>query len=287
MGNSMRNFSEILGNYVADESGLKKEVSSMQEMGSETILLQNQEPEVQMPMGSLHDAFASSDFDTVMEPTTVSEPAKESMTDVTDVPGFSLTDVSDEGRRYHHEWNPDMNILPYIGNKDLLLNYLKDLEEKFKVTMPIKACGIDSITFTAVSYLPAVEGSDNKIFSLPNSEDVAITEEGKEPTLYELISIDGALYLSCVSRCLDEEYLRSVLSEATISIKTSGRYLYPMVGLRKLALTAGQDRGSLINTLKLNTYEMSVLIYYMKEFENMNISYVKINDRQHILFEIK
>ena len=173
----------------------------------------------------------------------------------------------------------------YIGNNAVLLRYLYDQERKHRVTMPIKACGIDPIAFTyADTLLGGDEGDDvPKLYTVPGVE----PDAAGQPVAYELIRVDGSLYMSCVSQCLDEEYLTSVLAEATTAIKETGEYIYQLVNYRKLVLEAGQSECQLLHTLRLNTFEMSVLVTYMKSFENMSVAYKTIGGKQCIVFSVK
>lgn len=205
-------------------------------------------------------------------------------------PAFTVVDIPDSGFSFAKEWRPSMATPNYIGETSMLLEYLKRLERLHKVTMPIKACGIDPILFKNVKYLTAAEVGQSeeseaaevasKIFSIPPAE-----AAGGVDSLYELISVDGELYMSCLSECLDSDYLNAVISEATSSVKAFGRYIFQMVGFKKLALEAGQVEGKLLNTLKLNTYEMSVLISYMQQFNGIKVSYRTIDGKQCICFE--
>lgn len=173
---------------------------------------------------------------------------------------------------FSKQWQPSMETPTYIGESAMLLLYLQRLERKHKVTMPIMACGIDPILFENIEYT-ADDGPS--LFVVGDDGD----------SYYELIKVDGDLYMSCVSECLDEEYLNSVIATATAAVKENGTYTYRMVGYRKLALEDGTDTARLLNTLKLNTYEMSVLVAYMSQFENISIEYVETEGHQSIVFK--
>lgn len=188
---------------------------------------------------------------------------------------------------FAREWRPTMEVTPYIGNKDLLLDYLFKLERHHKVTMPIKVCGIDPIVFQFLEHA-GLEGAEG-VFYIPNKKVPAEGpgENEEMPPAYELIEVDGDLYLSCVTECLDEEYMNIVLSEATTAIKSTGHYTYQMVDYKKLALEDGEEEGKLIRTLRLNTFEMSMLEAYMASIPEMEISYEVINEHQCICFDVR
>lgn len=198
-------------------------------------------------------------------------------------PSFTQVTIDDKGEAFAKEWRPSMSTLDYIGDKDLILNYLYRLERKYRVTMPIKVCGIDPIVFNNVEFIASDVVGAEKAFLIPNNTS---TEENAEQAAYELVEVDNDLYLSCLSECLDIDYLHSILAEATTSIKTSGSYIYSLVGLRMLALGEGEKEGRLLNTLRLNNYEMSVLISYMEQFPGMNVTYAIMDEHQVIKFVI-
>ena len=199
--------------------------------------------------------------------------------------GFTEVDVKNCGLEFAGEWRPVMATPNYIGETSMLLEYLKRQERLHKVTMPIRACGIDPILFENIKFLelpPREDGKDNpKMFEIPSEhgDDEAVSA-------YELIKVDNNLYLSCVTECLDKDYLNSIIAEATAAVKATGRYVFSMVGFKKLALEQGKTEGRLLDTLRLNSYEMSVLISYMNQFQGITINYQVINDKQCIVFQL-
>lgn len=199
--------------------------------------------------------------------------------------GFTEVDVDNHGLEFASEWRPTMATPDYIGETSMLLEYLKRQERLHKVTMPIRACGIDPILFSNVKFLelPGAEGQEPpKMFEIPAEKK---GEDQGAVSAYELIQVDNNLYLSCVSECLDRDYLNSVIAEATSAVKACGKYIFQMVGYKKLALEEGKTEGRLLDTLKLNSYEMSALISYMGQFDNIRITYQVIDNKQCICFE--
>ncbi len=177
-------------------------------------------------------------------------------------PGFTFLDNGCEG--FTAECSTDMATPSYIGDTQMLLAYLHTTERKYKVTMPIKACGLDPIIFEhteRVSLGEDGEGTDNEV-----PENAFILSVGEQRVLYELAKVDGELYLSCISECLDKDYLQSIIREATVSMMESGAYIFYMVGLREMALQDGEETARLLRTLRLNTFEMSTLCAYMEGF---------------------
>lgn len=204
----------------------------------------------------------------------------------TEAPGFTVVDIPDSGLQFASEWRPTMATPEYIGETTMLLEYLKRLERLHKVTMPIRACGIDPILFENAEYISTEEqGQANadmhsKVFAIPPKN------EGEDPAIYELINVDGQLYMSCLSECLDSAYLNSIIAEATSSVKASGKYVFQMVGFKKLTSEQDTKEGRLLNTLRLNTYEMSVLVAYMQQFPGMQVTYQTVDGKQCIRFDL-
>lgn len=199
-------------------------------------------------------------------------------------PLFTLINVEDGGMPFAGEWSPSMDTPTYIGETEMLLQYLHRMERKHKVTMPIKACGIDPIVFENVETLEEMQAvSKFKVFQIPLPEG----SESESDPVYEIIEVDGSLYLSCISECLDKGYLNSIMAEATAAIKSVGTYVFEMVGFRKLSMGEESKPASLIDTLRLNTFEMSTLVSYMNQVPNIKVSYQNIENKQCICFTVK
>lgn len=194
-------------------------------------------------------------------------------------PGF--TRVNPDCAAFSKEYTTSMSKLIYIGNTDMLLKYLYNEERRHRVTMPIKACGVDPIVFDNVNTLK--KGVDVQDVGDAVDEEsyfeIMIPEETESDQrhIYELIKVDGELYMSCMSECLDSEYLHKIIVDATTSMREEGNYIFRMVGLRRLAIEEGtttDDQGNvmykpgrLLETLRLNTFEMSALCSYMSAFQ--------------------
>lgn len=194
-------------------------------------------------------------------------------------PFFTVVEISDSGAGFANEWRPTMPMPEYIGNTSMLLTYLYGEERHHKVTMPIKACGVDPIVFQNVEILDTGDDQQSRLFMIP-------VEGSEQGPVYELIKVDGELYLSCMSECLDSAYLNSIIAEATSAVKACGHYTFQMVGFKKLALEEGEQEGRLLNTLRLNTYEMSVLIAYMQQFDGIQVNFMTVGEHQVIDFKI-
>lgn len=196
-------------------------------------------------------------------------------------PQFTVVDVNTEIlHEYAREYEPNLAVKECVANIVMLLTYMVTTERKLGVTLSMRAYGVDPVVFE--------EASKDTPDGQPRV--VAITVPGKESTdgyegdLYELIDVDGVLYLSCVSESLNPNYLHQVIAEATEAVYTHGRYVYTMVGPRPLA-NDGSGKNEFIETLKLNSYELSVLLSYMNKLSGVHVSYGVYNGRSAILFE--
>lgn len=193
-----------------------------------------------------------------------------------DGPVFTKVETADKGAGVVGELSLQMPRLRYIGETSMLLDYVRRLEKLHGVSMPVKACGLDPIVFAEATRGEGEEESGNSFIIKDESEELS----------YELLSVDNGLYISCMTQCLNEDYLRSVLREATMEVAEHGEYTYYLVGFRELAKNEHEGTVSLIRTLRLNTYELSVLCSYMEQSGAM-ATYGTTDGRQCIYFKIK
>lgn len=205
---------------------------------------------------------------------------------ITEAPFLSCS-IEDLGKTFANAWSPQMPTPDYVGDTLMILRYLHRLERFHRITMPIKACGVDPIVFKNVEVLQA-ETNGHDLFQIPVNE--SEEAEVSQPT-YELIKIDDELYMSCVTDCLNDNYLGRIIEEATTSVKATGSYVFEMVGFRHLTVepengssAPESSHGGLLKTLRLNTYEMSVLTAYMSQFPGMSTTYEVRGGQQCICF---
>lgn len=189
--------------------------------------------------------------------------------------GPCFTKVQPDDENYAGKFSLDMPHVDYVGSTEILLKTLRDLEQHYKISMPIRSCGLDPVVFEN-----AAKGDEENA-----PENQFIIMDGETPVKYELVTVDGAMYASCMSAPLDTEYLHSVIREATMSITEQGYYIFHMVGLCVLA-TEGSGSDSLMRTLRLNSYELSVLCEYMESF-GTDVEYGTYGGRQCIYFKAK
>ena len=207
-------------------------------------------------------------------------------------PKFMRIDVDgDTMLGFSGEYNPAMITQNCIADKTMLLEYMVATERRYDITMSFPAYGVDPIVFDEVlkemrktSAEPGEEAA-----ALPPVVAIAVKGRDKDSgrelqEMYEKIEVDGVLYLSCISECLDKEYLHKVIAEATEAVYMHGSYVYTMVGPKPITID-GEAQGEFIETLKLNSYELSVLLSYMQRIDGVNVTHGIFNGRSAIKFE--
>lgn len=190
--------------------------------------------------------------------------------------GPCFTKVQPQEENYAGKFALDMPHVEYIGMTEVLLKTLRDLEQKYKISMPIRSCGLDPIVFSNAAKNPELETTKENLF---------VIKDGDKTIDYELMEVDGELYASCMSAPLDTDFLHSVIREATMAMTEQGHYIFYMVGLCVLA-GEGDEPDSLMRTLRLNSYELSVLCNYMESF-GTEVEYGTCDGRQCIYFRAK
>lgn len=196
------------------------------------------------------------------------------------IPGFTVVNIDPTGvSMFSREYSPSFEVVDCVAEIDMLLKYMVRVERQNGITMSFRAYGVDPIVFEKALPAEAMEGAPACV-GIP-VDGRASGDNGSEE-IYEMIEVDGALYLSCMSESLNQDYLHQVISEATEEIFTHGKYVYTLVGPRPLAARDGSQY--FIETLKLNSYEMSVLLAYMGQIGGVSIKHGKYGGRTAILF---
>lgn len=210
-------------------------------------------------------------------------------------PGFKTVPLEGEDvTDFMREYRPSLQIRRCVADRDMLLKYMADTEHRYHLTLSFPAYGVDPIVFDeaaaarAKTYQDSGDeiplGSDIVEIAMPGTGD----GESKVVNLYEKIEVDGVLYLSSVTECLDADYLHNVIREATEEIYMHGQYMYTMVGPRPLVENKQVDHANgnpLIETLKLNSYELNMLVGYVSGIAGVNVTYGTFDNRQAILFK--
>lgn len=210
-------------------------------------------------------------------------------------PKFMRIDVDDDVMAgFSREYNPAMATQICIADKTMLLEYMVATERRYNITMSFPAYGVDPIVFDEVlkeMRERSKDGTedDDVLNSVPpvvaiNVKNRDVSDGREQAEMYEKIEVDGVLYLSCISECLDKDYLHSVIAEATEAIYMHGSYVYTMVGPKPITID-GEAQGEFIETLKLNSYELSVLLSYMQKIRGVSAFHGVFNGRSAIKFE--
>lgn len=183
---------------------------------------------------------------------------------------FHRISVSDDIlEQYSKKYNTDLEAVECIADSKKLLSYMVEQERKHAITMPFHATGIDPICFFS-----SLDEDAEAPF-------VGIELPDGEQDFYECIEVDNALFLSCVSRVIDEDYLQRIISEAAEALYTHGIYRYTMRGPKPLRT---EVPGQMLETLKLNTYELSILQSYIDSIPNVSHTMVREDDHSVIVF---
>lgn len=213
-------------------------------------------------------------------------PVQSESVEVPDVPmeivhSFTVVDIDASAMsNIAKEYSPMLNTIDCVADTSMLLNYMVARERKDNVTFSFPACGVDPVVFDVQAESLGDAGQPGVIpITVPGG---AASENHEE--FYEKIEVDGVLYLSCISQCLNDQYLHQVIAEATEEVYIHNHYMYTLVGPRPLLSTDTDGTCSFINTLKLNSYELSVLLAYMGRIPNIQIQHIVHNDHMAILF---
>lgn len=225
--------------------------------------------------GNEEVAGAASQLESLMKEATSDAPVMNDVQPEVAVPetiegdaAFAVVEVDRETMStFAREYSNLSKPVSCIADCQMLLEYMVGKERANGVTVSFHACGVDPVVFDQV----AEEAGEGIVpIKVPSKE---------EPALYEKILVDGVLYLSCLSECLHSDYLHQVISEATEAIFVHGVYTYTMVGPRPI-----DSNGGFISTLKLNSYEMSVLMAFMDSLDGVSTKHCVENGRATIKF---
>lgn len=205
-----------------------------------------------------------------------------SVTLESDTPCFTVINMDSEAiPPFTREFSKRSKVLDCISDADMLLSYMIDLERRYGVTLSFKAAGVDTTVFDQISIQ---QDGGPKIVSITLSTGEGDDAESYE-AFYERITVDGIVYLSCISESLDSDYLHQVISEATEELHTHNQYRYTLVGPRVLdgyPVSDDSDEQAFLETLKLNSFELSIFISYIQSLGDVTIKYGSCNGKQSI-----
>lgn len=175
-----------------------------------------------------------------------------------------------------HGYSGDIETRSSIADTSMLLEYIIDTERKHGITMSFPLTGVDPQVFS-----DALQTQSEEYAELTADRLIAL-HHGDEEDIYELIVVDDVAYLSCISRTLNQSYLDSVITEVAEALYMHGEYIYTLVGPRQLSGTPVE----FIETLKLNTYEMSILCRKFGDSSGISIVSGTHKGRAALRFEV-
>lgn len=196
-------------------------------------------------------------------------------------PMFTVVNIEETDiMSFAGEYTAIKDTVECVADVNMLLTYMVETERALGVTLSLEAYGVDPIVFNEAAQKVASDAPRVVSIMVPGKE----KDEEYAGDLYELINVDGKLYLSCVSESLNRAYLHQVISAATEAVMTHGKYIYSLIGPRPLATVDGGDQ-KFINTLKLNSYELSVLLSYMSQLDGVVVTHGVYDGSAAISFE--
>lgn len=168
------------------------------------------------------------------------------------------------------ENNPEMYVYEWVGNTNLLLDYIINIQNKANLTIPLEALGVDT-----------------QMFDLVNLDKNQIQVDDK---YYELICVDGKHYLSCLSCASDVEHFKSLILDITSKLNEFGSYTLYRSCLRVFDIKNEEDNPiSDINTrsfvycLNLNSFELQAIKTYLSKVGSVTITAKKNEEGREIL----
>lgn len=193
-------------------------------------------------------------------------------------PAFTLIDVKEEVVRiYATEYFSNIVTRDFIADPQMLLDYMVSKERQLGLTVSFEVCGVDPRVFKEIC------GDNGDGAPAVITLSVKTSAEARE-ALYECVEVDGRNYLSCVSESLNPDYVHQVIADATEALYLTGKYVFTLVGPRPIESSAEQGVTYVLDTLKLNSYELGVLTSYMLQRGDVDMRYCIINGRTCIEF---
>lgn len=266
---AMDDMSSKKGNSAAETASEQSSVSSGNQASTDGVPSASEDNHATMDVPSADTMDAEQTA--LQAPSVMEEEIQEDSTLEQNIASvFHRISVSDEIlQQYSKKYNTELEAVECIADSKKLLSYMVEQERKHAITMPFHATGIDPICFFS-----SLDEDAEAPF-------VGIELPDGEQDFYECIEVDNALFLSCVSRVIDEDYLQRIISEAAEALYTHGIYRYTMRGPKPLRT---EVPGQMLETLKLNTYELSILQSYIDSIPNVSHTLVKEDDHTVIVF---
>lgn len=171
--------------------------------------------------------------------------------------------------------SPAMLTCEWVGNSNMLLNYVTDMQSMCHLTLPLDSLGIDAKMFDMI------EPSEDKTYIIGNER-------------YELLEIDGHCYLSCSSAEIDKKHFQDVTRDMLSSLYDCGSYTLYRSQFRIFQSANGTAEGPsnthsdadgrcLIYALNLNTFELQALYKYLSNLPGASYKHGRSEDGRAIL----
>lgn len=227
-------------------------------------------------------------------------------------------------RNFTREYTSNLSVTDCVAEREMLLRYMVQQERLLGVTLPFRACGVDTVVFDRTAEIGA--GGVAVVPVLVPADKATNCEE--HTAFYETVVVDGIVFFSCLTDSLNPEYLHQIIENATDALYMHGSFVLPLVGLRPLRGRYVEDKNreieqpdwvqsesggesaeaaegsteetasapattfsggpstsklqEFIETLKLNSFELSVFVNYMSSIPGVEVFYRKHNGRQAV-----
>ena len=205
------------------------------------------------------------------EPENFPAPVNDEKPSVNSAIPFMYTETDEvECFNFVNGYNTNLTAINCMADSNLLSTYMTTMERNLGVTLSFEAYGIDPIVFHD---LLKKQNSNTGCVSIniPVGADADGSPLEYIPESYEMLNIDGKLYLSCVTSVLDAEYLKSVIAQGVEALTMHNKFVYTYVGPRPIKIVGDDEEveNGVIETLKLNTKELSILLSCMKNISGV------------------
>lgn len=194
-----------------------------------------------------------------------------------------------ECNNFVNGYDVSLKSIACMADSDLLSTYMTSMERSLGVTLSFEAYGIDPIVFDDLKKRQGVEDGVVTI-NYPAEVDSDGVTTSLASAQYEMLSIDGKLYLSCVSDVLDDKYLKSVVAQGMEALTMHNEFIYTYVGPRPILVPVPggtEYERRVIETLKLNTKELSILLSCMKSVEGVQYYSAMVDGHSCMVFTRK
>ena len=199
----------------------------------------------------------------------------------TTAPKFTVVSAGKESwANFSRDYKPaEMEQVPCVAETTMLMQYMVAMERHRATTLSFPACGVDPKVF--YEHKEKYNPDGPMVLEVDTgSADGATTAE------YEMVEVDGVNYLSCTTDCLDPDYMHSIIAEATEAIYTHNKYVFTLVGPKPVEsnMRGEGEPKVFVETLRLNSYELSALIGYMESITGVSVQHCEYNGRAALTF---